>query len=85
VSKRSYLTKRDKLLLFYLIRDRVNKLMEFKEVPESERDTITLYLEIVRYVQLADTLHLDINELIEPKEYLTMKKFLLLKGYEVDD
>jgi hypothetical protein len=85
VSKRSYLNKRDKLLLNYLIKDRIDKLMEYKDVPITDNDTVVLYLEIVRYVQLGDTLHLDINELIDPEEYLKMKKFLLLKGYEIDD
>lgn len=76
--------KRDKILLFYLIRDRVNDILDSVEESE-EPGVIQSYLEIVRYVQLADTLHLDINELIDPEEYLSIKKYLLLKGYVIDD
>jgi len=76
--------KRDKILLFYLIRDRVNDILDSVEESE-EPGVIQSYLEIVRYVQLAETLHLDINELIDPEEYLSIKKYLLLKGYVIDD
>ena len=84
MSKRSYLTKRDKLLLELLFKD---KIIDYQlEVEESEENRIiVIYQSIIKLLHTAEKLSIDINELIEPEELLSIKKFLTLKGIDPDD
>jgi len=72
--------KRDKKLLFYLIKDKIDSILKTAQ----DKSLIKSYLDVSRYMKLAETLKLDINELLDPSEYLKMKKYLFTKGFIVD-